>query len=127
MERIQTACADAPDDAARIGIEFAQWVARTAFNFDYCDALANRLEAFFEGTEFECKVECLMALLSMGTSHNRWFVERKFTRLASPKWTKISQNASLSSFVLVAGRSVTRSTTSRNQSTSTVPIFIPRW
>lgn len=26
-----------------------------------------------------------MALLSMGTSHNRWFVERKFTRLASPE------------------------------------------
>jgi hypothetical protein len=85
VERIQTACTAAPDNAVRIGIEFAQWVARTAFNFDYCDALANRLEAFFDGTDFECKVECLMALLSMGTSHNRWFVERKFIRLASPE------------------------------------------
>lgn len=83
VDHIQTVCGVAPDEAARIGIEFAQWVARTAFNFDYCDALANRLEAFFDGTDFECKVECLMALLSMGTSHNRWFVERKFTRLAS--------------------------------------------
>ena len=26
-----------------------------------------------------------MALLSMGTSHNRWFVEHKFVRLASPE------------------------------------------
>lgn len=81
---IQNACATAPTEAARIGVEFAQYVARTSFNFDYCDALANRLEVFFSETEFECKVECLMAMLSMGTSHNRWFVERKFTGLTGP-------------------------------------------
>jgi hypothetical protein len=56
----------------------------SSFGFDYCDALANRLEAFFVGTDFESKVECLIAMLKMGTSHNRWYVERKFAALCLP-------------------------------------------
>jgi hypothetical protein len=83
-DRIQNLCAHAPMAADRIGIVFAEWVRGSAFNFDYCDALANRLEEFFNATNFETKVECLMALLAMGTSHNRWFVERKFAHLCGP-------------------------------------------
>lgn len=81
---IQTLCAAAPDAANRVAISFAQWISNSAFAFDYCDALANRLEEFFDSTSFEAKVECLMALLAMGTSHNRWFVELKFVRLCGP-------------------------------------------
>ncbi len=84
-EHIQNVCIAATDYANRIGIAFAQWVDRSSFNFEYCDALANRLEEFFNLTAFECKVECLTALLSMGTSHNRWFVERKFFQLCGPE------------------------------------------
>ncbi|MEG4873572.1 MULTISPECIES: serine/threonine-protein kinase [unclassified Microcoleus] len=83
-EQIQTLCAAAPGAASRIGISFAEWVHGSSFNWDYCDALANRLEEFISGTDFEAKVDCLMALLQMGTSHNRWFVERKFVRLCGP-------------------------------------------
>lgn len=83
-ERIDALCAASPEAGNRIGIILAQWVGSSTFNFDYCDALANRLEEFFDRTTFETKVECLMGLLAMGTSHNRWFVERKFERLCGP-------------------------------------------
>jgi hypothetical protein len=83
-EHIQNLCTDAPDVANRIGALFASWVRNSAFNFDYCDALANRLEDFYNMTDFDTKIECLMSMLSMGTSHNRWFVERKFMHLCGP-------------------------------------------
>lgn len=73
------------DSANRIGIIFAEWVAGAAFNFDHCDAIANRIEIFLENGDLEAKVECLIALLEMGTTHNRWYVERKFARLCGPE------------------------------------------
>lgn len=80
-ERIAFLCANHPADAKSIGVSFANWVGRSAFNFDYCDGLANRLEAFFSYNDYELQAACLMALLAMGTSHNRWYVEHKFIRL----------------------------------------------
>jgi hypothetical protein len=83
-DKIKVLC-DADSDAAkRIGLVFAEWVATTSFNFDHCDAIANRVEVFFENGDLETKVECLIAFLKMGTSHNRWYVERKFVRLCGP-------------------------------------------
>lgn len=64
-----------------IGSHFAEWIETSAFNFDSCDALANRLEDFFDQSSFQTKVDCLMAMLEMGISHNRWYVERKFLGL----------------------------------------------
>lgn len=76
--RILPMIAAHPEEAERVGVAFARWVESQAFNFDFCDPLANRLEAFFQSTSLDLKVECLLALLELGTSHNRWYVERKF-------------------------------------------------
>ncbi|MDI2072042.1 protein kinase [Bradyrhizobium sp. Mp27] len=81
-DKIGELCASAPDHAKRIAIVFAEWVKTSSFNFDYCDGLANRLELFIESLpDFEAKVECLLSMLEMGTSHNRWYVERRFVNL----------------------------------------------
>lgn len=77
-EKIERACQDAPDASKRLALVFAEWVAGTTFNFELSDAIANRVDVFFQHCDFEAKVECLMALLELGTSHNRWYVERKF-------------------------------------------------
>jgi tRNA A-37 threonylcarbamoyl transferase component Bud32 len=77
-ERIDDLANRDPHSASRVGVTFANWVADGSFVFDYCDALANRLDEFIERCDFETKVACLMALLRMGTSHNRWYVERMF-------------------------------------------------
>ena len=81
--RIAELCEGFSEDARVIGVSFAHWVGNSNFNFDYCDALANRLESFFVRVEdLELKSATLMAMLAMGTSHNRWYVEHKFARMA---------------------------------------------
>lgn len=83
-ERILEVCAVSPACADRIAIVFATWVYESSFGFEYCDGLANRIESFVDHCNFEAKSDCLLAMLELGTSHNRWYVERKFYRLCGP-------------------------------------------
>lgn len=80
-EKIREPCESDRISSNRIGIIFSEWVNKTSFNFDFCDAIANRVVSFFDNGDYELKTECLIALLGMGTSHNRWYVERKFVSL----------------------------------------------
>ncbi len=80
-DKISELCGKDSKSAKTISLIFSEWVKGTGFGFDQSDAIANRLETFFEKGDYESQVECLLAMLELGTSHNRWFVERKFTRL----------------------------------------------
>lgn len=84
IAKIKNLVAVAPEYLPMVGLEFAAWVARTAFIFSDCDAIASRCEVFFSVGDVEIRSEVLLALLHMGTRHNRWFVEKVFMRLASP-------------------------------------------
>lgn len=78
LDRIEQMLAAAPAEANRIALMFAKWVFNSGFSFEFCDPLANRLEMFIGSCDFEAKSACLLAMLELGTSHNRWYVERKF-------------------------------------------------
>ena len=67
-----------------LGTEFSLYVRNAGHNFDYCDVLADKLEAIFQCGSVRIKAHCLISLLVMGVGHNRYFVENKFVRLASP-------------------------------------------
>ena len=82
-DRIKEFFETSPDSASRICAVFFEWVSNTSFIFDHCDGIANRLEVIFNLGDFVAKVESLMAMLELGVSHNRWYVERKFLRLCS--------------------------------------------
>lgn len=71
---------------AAIGIcrIFCEWAKTTAFDFNLCDGIAIRLEEFLPLDDITCSVEVRLALLELGTSHNRWYVERIFARLCGP-------------------------------------------
>lgn len=69
---------------ARLGKLYAEWIRFGYFIFDQCDGLAVRLSYFIDNCGVEVKAECLLALLYMGTSHNRWYVERKFVSYTNP-------------------------------------------
>jgi len=79
QERILEVCENCPTEASRLGVIYGRWVYESSFNFDTC-ALA-----FIDNCPFDVKVECILALLEMGTSHNRWYVERMFMRLCGPE------------------------------------------
>jgi eukaryotic-like serine/threonine-protein kinase len=85
LSRIQDVCSNHAALAMRLGVAYAEWVTSSAFPFDACDGIANRLEFFIKNCSLQVKVDCLIALLELGTSHNRWFVERKFLQLCGPE------------------------------------------
>ncbi|MCR9257530.1 MAG: serine/threonine protein kinase [Alphaproteobacteria bacterium] len=72
-DRISNLCTANSEIANRIGLVFSEWVSKKAFNFELCDAIANRVEIFFEHGNLEAKAECLMALLEMGTVNRSGF------------------------------------------------------
>jgi hypothetical protein len=81
LAHIQELSSSAPQLLKAIGMGYAQHAMGT-FDFDYCDVLATRLEKLFDHGDTELKANVLLALVDLGTSHNRWFVERVFVRLA---------------------------------------------
>ena len=78
IDRINELISNFPPFALRVGLRYAEWIRSHSFNFEKCDGLAIRLEAFLKIDDLSLQAECLMAMLFMGTSHNRWYVERKF-------------------------------------------------
>lgn len=65
---------------------FCDWVAsRRDFPFEYCDVLCDRIRGCFDNVDFERRFRGCYALLSLGTSHNRWFVERCFMVALGPE------------------------------------------
>ncbi|MGE0498057.1 MAG: serine/threonine-protein kinase [Ramlibacter sp.] len=67
-----------------LGIEFSDYVREQSHDFNYCDVLADKIELLHDAGSVALKAHALVTLLIMGIGHNRWFVERKFARLAGP-------------------------------------------
>ena len=89
LSRIEELIKVSPKSAARFGSIYSNWVKGGTFDFSNCDGVANRLEAFLAVDDISCQSDTLLALLLLGTSHNRWYVERKFFEHCS---SKISEN-----------------------------------
>lgn len=75
---------EAPQLLNALGLEFCDYIKSSTFDFDYCDILASKSEKFYELGDLALKANVVIALLQLGTSHNRWYVEHKVMKLASP-------------------------------------------
>jgi serine/threonine protein kinase len=64
--------------------QFAKYVIDNSFDFEYCDVLADKLVHFLQRGDIATKAICLLALLELGASHNRWYVENRFVKWAGP-------------------------------------------
>ncbi|TQF13889.1 serine/threonine protein kinase [Myxococcus llanfairpwllgwyngyllgogerychwyrndrobwllllantysiliogogogochensis] len=68
-----------------VGIVYCDWVGRGGFDFAYCDVLAVRMEAIFDGARtIDLKAAALIALARMASGHNRWFAMRRLMGLCGP-------------------------------------------
>jgi serine/threonine protein kinase len=62
----------------------SKWIEeKQGFSFNYCDILAYKIKLLYEATtltqfNITSKSQCLITLLFLGTSHNRYYVERMF-------------------------------------------------
>jgi hypothetical protein len=84
-EHIYTIRQYSEDTCKAIGMYFAEYVLDNAFNFNYCDILCDKLMYFYDFDFCDLRVKILLALLHMGTSHNRWYVEEQFVQLVNHK------------------------------------------
>lgn len=66
-----------------LGREFCEYVYEGTFTFDYCDVLASKVQLFYDLGEIDLKALAALSLLEMGATHNRWYVEHKFMKMAS--------------------------------------------
>ena len=57
------------------------------FDFDYSDVLASKAERFYRNADLGLKSQIAIALLYLGTSHNRWYVERKAANMLNTNIT----------------------------------------
>lgn len=76
--------AAAPELFHALGNEYATFAESYGFDFDFCDVIASVAQIFYDHGEIDLKARITLSLLELGTSHNRWFVERKFINMASP-------------------------------------------
>ncbi|EQC1055751.1 protein kinase domain-containing protein [Providencia rettgeri] len=72
-----------PDLFTALGDYFADLMISYSFDFDYCDILASKAEIFYNNCHAGLKAKLFLALLELGTSHNRWYVERKVVTILS--------------------------------------------
>lgn len=66
-----------------LGFNYCQYIQDGTFNFDYCDILASKAQLFYEGDDIGLKAEVAIAMLLLGTSHNRWYVEQKYMKMVN--------------------------------------------
>jgi serine/threonine protein kinase len=81
---LRALAASSPVLLSALSTQMSDYARSTAHDFDYCDVLADKLTVAFELGNAALRAHCLITLLAMGVSHNRWFVERRFIELAAP-------------------------------------------
>ncbi len=83
IEHITALAGNAPELFTALGSYFSDNINGHSFNFDYCDILASKAEIFYNAGDITLKTIIALALLYLGTSHNRWYVERKAAAMLS--------------------------------------------
>jgi eukaryotic-like serine/threonine-protein kinase len=66
--------------AAAIIEKYCEWARDTAFDFHFSDTVGSCLAAIFDNGDAATKALALTALISLGRSHNRWYIMRLMLR-----------------------------------------------
>lgn len=84
VEFIDRAYAASNSAANYLAEQYGKFVLVPSFDFGYCDVLADRLTHCVQKGTLATKSICLLALLELGASHNRWYVEKRFVKYGGP-------------------------------------------
>lgn len=72
---------DSPELIASLTAYFSEYIKNHTFDFDYCDVLATRAKTLYEEADLSSKANLVLALLVLGVTHNRWYVEWRFVEM----------------------------------------------
>ena len=73
---------NSPELIASLVVYFCDYVQSHHFDFDYCDVLATRGKTLFSLADLASRATLALAMLELGVSHNRWYVEWRFVEMA---------------------------------------------
>ncbi|MFT5718254.1 MAG: serine/threonine protein kinase [Oleiphilaceae bacterium] len=79
---IECLAKDSPELIASLIFYFCDYIRNHSFDFDYCDVLATRAKALYKEADLASKANLALAILELGVSHNRWYVEWRFIEMA---------------------------------------------
>lgn len=68
----------------RFSSVYCEIIKSSGFQWNSCDALASRINFLIQDESISVQADGIMALLYMGTKHNRWYVERMFVSKVGP-------------------------------------------
>ncbi len=71
-----------PDMLHGLGEIYSEYAISDQFEFNYCDIISDKAQVFFDLGDLSLKAKIALAMLQLGTSHNRWRVEWQFIRMA---------------------------------------------
>ena len=72
-----------PDMFHALGGIYAKFAKSYNFPFDYCDVVLHKATIFYQYGDLQLKAKIALAMLELGTSHNRWCVEHQFMRMVN--------------------------------------------
>ena len=70
-----------PDMFHGLGELYAKFATSHNFQFEYCDIISDKAEIFYNYGDLQLKAKIALAMLELGTSHNRWRVEHQFMKM----------------------------------------------
>jgi serine/threonine protein kinase len=82
LKHIQSLLESSPDMFHGLGELYCDFVSSNSFDFDYCDVISDKAQLFFNHGDLSLRAKVALAMLQLGTSHNRWRVEWQFMRMA---------------------------------------------
>lgn len=82
LNHIKSILTSSPDMFHGLGELYADYAVSGSFDFDYCDIISDKAQVFFDLGDLSLKAKIALAMLELGTSHNRWRLEWQFMRMA---------------------------------------------
>jgi eukaryotic-like serine/threonine-protein kinase len=82
LQHIESILKSSPDMFHGLGDLYADFAVSGSFDFDYCDVISDKAQVFFNQGDLSIKAKIALAMLELGTTHNRWRVEWQFLKMA---------------------------------------------
>lgn len=81
-DHLRSLAQKSPELFRAIGVEFCQYAAKGTFDFDFCDVIGGKAQVLYELGDIDLKALTAVAMLELGSSHNRWYIQRLFVTMA---------------------------------------------
>lgn len=81
-DHLRSLAEKSPELFRAIGVEFCEYAGNGTFSFEFCDVIGGKAEVLYKLGDTDVKARAAVAMLRLGSSHNRWYIQRLFVRMS---------------------------------------------